>query len=69
MEAQLGIVWKARAIEEIVQAPTRGKSSFLIQGRRGHATSTLFFHMAILSDFLDVGARFLDLFALTGYSA
>jgi hypothetical protein len=30
MEAQLGIVWKAQAIDEIVQVPTRGKSSFLI---------------------------------------
>jgi hypothetical protein len=30
MEAQLGIVWKAQAVDEIVQIPTRGKSSFEI---------------------------------------
>ena len=31
MEAQLGIVWKAQAVGEIVQVPTAGKSSFVIQ--------------------------------------
>jgi hypothetical protein len=30
MEAQLGIVWKAQAVDEIVQVPTKGKSSFAI---------------------------------------
>jgi hypothetical protein len=30
MEAQLGIVWKAQAIDDIIQVLTKGKSSFLI---------------------------------------
>jgi hypothetical protein len=30
MEAQLGIVWKTQAVGEIVQVPTKGKSSFAI---------------------------------------
>jgi hypothetical protein len=29
MKAQLGIVWKARVIDEIVQVPAAGASSFL----------------------------------------
>jgi len=30
MEAQLGVVWKSRAIQEIVQVPTIAKNSFLL---------------------------------------
>jgi hypothetical protein len=30
IEAQLGVVWKARVIEEILQIPTVGKNSFLL---------------------------------------
>jgi hypothetical protein len=29
MEAQLGIVWKAQAVDEIVEIPTKGTSSFV----------------------------------------
>jgi hypothetical protein len=28
LEAQLGIVWKAKAVDEVVQGQTKGKSSF-----------------------------------------